>query len=225
MFKIFGDFFGPKKDCDSLKDEMIAHLEKKYGEKFLPIFLEPSGFQIDYDELQFYKEGTDPETDKAHIAKFNRDGKVKYIDNYFGLIIREEYENIIKGVVEKIFGECKVYATFDADSFSDNLKRGNTYEDAIRNGEFINSLIYIYIDNKANNILLKEKEEELTNLLKKVKIKGYYTIYSMKSGHLEKITRKNHLDYVEEFTPQFDEVCYETIGKRISDNSTELEKK
>lgn len=218
MFKIFGDFFGPKYNLEKLKNEMIKHLENKYNKKFFPILLEPHGFQIPYDKLRVYPEGGDKETDVAHVAKFYEKGKPPtFIDNYFGIHIREEYEAIIEKEALKIFDNVKIFSEFYAHSFSDELTCKNTYADAVKLGEFLDSSIRIYVS-VPNDGQFAKKVDQFEEYLKKVDIVGDYTIYNLKPDYFEGVNRETYDDYVMEYTKQFDKVCYEVIDGSLDKN-------
>ncbi len=202
-----------KNDTNKMKKDMIAHLEKKYGEKFIPLyFLAESG----WDRMTFYKEGTNPKTDYAYIYREKEHGKVVYRDNYFGLIIREEYENLVKKEVEKVYGECKVYSEFSADVFSEKMNKDNSYKDAIKNGEYLRTSMKIYIKAGKEELILEKKADILRNNLEKNNLNGMYTLYYMKPGHFEGLTRESHSEYVKEYTKGFDKVCYESWDDRTA---------
>ncbi|MEN8904572.1 MAG: hypothetical protein ABF289_01285 [Clostridiales bacterium] len=213
------NMFGNKYDGDKLKDEMITQLEKKYNKKFYPILLEPRGYQIDYDKLKVYPEGGDEETDFAHISKFNEGKKTKYIDNYFGIHIRPEYESMIEKEVLKVFNEVKVFSRFVADSFSDKLTCENRLEDAIKLDEFLNVWFDIYINHQDIETTFENKVKELVTLFEKCNIKGAYSIAFIKKGKFNDINRKNHKNYVKKYTKKFDDICYKVITGRIPDSS------
>ena len=109
----------------SRQNEILKHLEEKYGEKFIPLNMN-SEYIKGLDILQVYKEGTNPVTDKVEACREEKDGKVKFYDGYFGMIIRPEYEKMIKDEVDKIFPESKVYVKFPTYSLNDSLKQGST---------------------------------------------------------------------------------------------------
>ncbi|MEN8908140.1 MAG: hypothetical protein ABF289_19475 [Clostridiales bacterium] len=211
------NIFGNKYDGDKLKDEMIAHLEKKYNKKFYPILLEPKGYQIDYDKLKVYPAGGDEETDFAHIAKFEKGKKVEYIDNYFGIHIRSEYESIIEREAKKVFNNVKVFTSFYAHSFSDELTCENSFEDALKIKELMNASITIYVKEEDMKVTFSDKIKKLEGFLKKANIRGAYNMSHLKSGNFDGVSRKNYKDYTKPFTKKFDEICWEEKTGRISD--------
>jgi hypothetical protein len=197
-----------KNDTNKMKKDMIAHLEKKYGEKFIPLyFLAESG----WDRMTFYKEGTNPKTDYAYIYREKEHGKVVYRDNYFGLIIREEYENLVKKEVEKVYGECKVYSETSNDYFPDELNKRNNYQDALEKMTFFEYSSRIYIKSTGKTAILNDKIDILVNNFKKNNLNGIFSLYYMKTGHYEDLDRSNHDEYVKEYTKGFDDVCYENL--------------
>ena len=174
----------------SRQNEILKHLEEKYGEKFIPLNMN-SEYIKGLDILQVYKEGTNPVTDKVEACREEKDGKVEFYDGYFGMIIRPEYEKMIKDEVDKIFPESKVYLEYGDDNFNEILNKDSTYEDAIKLGERLDIIVRIYIEDEKIKDDLEEKSEELNKLLKLKKLKSCsYTICNMKKGILQTITRE-----------------------------------
>ena len=200
----------------SRQNEILKHLEEKYGEKFIPLNMN-SEYIKGLDILQVYKEGTNPVTDKVEACREEKDGKVEFYDGYFGMIIRPEYEKMIKDEVDKIFPESKVYVEFPTYSLNDSLKQGSTYEDALNVGERFYAGVKIYIERDGEKINLEKKSEELKKLLELKKIKSCsYTICNMKKGILQTITREKDNE-IGLGSNSFEKISYGYIDGRVKE--------
>ena len=65
-------------------------------------------------------------------------------------------------------------------------------------------------------LILEKKADILRNNLEKNNLNGMYTLYYMKPGHFEGLTRESHSEYVKEYTKGFDKVCYESWDDRTA---------
>jgi hypothetical protein len=119
--KMYAETLVMPKD-DAVKYEMRRHLEQKYG-------------YIEFEESSFYHEsifiigigyrwnlylaGGDPRTDDFFVYKDDKNRSIA--DSYYGLLIREDYEKMVKEVADRVFDDCKVYCHFQSYAFSDEL--------------------------------------------------------------------------------------------------------
>ena len=204
---------GGVKSMEDIKKENLKYLEEKYGEEFEEKYGEGSN----YEEMGFYKKGTNPETDVARLFRKVENGKLVMKDNYYGILVREEYEGIVSKEVEKVFGTNKVYMNggFYGSWFPDNFKKEIKYYDALKQKEIIGSVV-IYIENQDNNKISKEKVEKMNELLREKQIDGGYLIVLMKDNHLKNLTRENHWDYTaDDVYGTYEKVVYDSISQRL----------
>lgn len=101
------------------------YLYHKYGEEF-----EVSGFfgatvwGHPTNQLTCCPKNGNPQTDAFNVARKNTlsVGSRRFAsDNYYGILIREDYENYISTFIDDYFDEFKVYAYFDSSGLS-NVK-------------------------------------------------------------------------------------------------------
>ena len=203
---------GGVKSMEDIKKENLKYLEEKYGEEFEEKYGEGSNYEV----MGFYKKGTNPETDVAEMYRKIENGKIVFKDNYYGILVREEYEGIVSKEVEKVFGTNKVYlTTFYVSWFPDNFNREMNYYDALKKEEITGSVI-IYIENQENNKISEEKVEKMNELLREKKIYGGYSIVLMKENHLKNLTRENHWDYTaEDVYGTYEKVVYDSFNTNL----------
>ncbi len=203
---------GGVKSMEDIKKENLKYLEEKYGEEFEEKYGESSNYEV----MGFYKKGTNPETDVAEMYRKVENGKIVFKDNYYGILVREEYEGIVSKEVEKVFGTNKVYVEYYQSWFPDNFKKEMKYYDALKEEEEITGSVIIYIENQENNKISKEKIEKMNELLKEKKIAGLYLIVLMKENHLKNLTRENHWDYTaDDVYGTYEKVIYDSFSTNL----------
>lgn len=157
------------------------YLYHKYWEEF-----EVSGFfgatvwGHPTNQLTCYPKDGNPQTDSFNVARKNTlsiGSRLFASDNYYGILIREDYENYISTFIDDYFDEFKVYAYFDSgglsnvkymsDCFSkkttlDNfLKYQEKYEESCNY-----SMVYIYAYNDVldRELVLNNFQNLIKNL-------------------------------------------------------------
>lgn len=148
----------------------------------------------------------DPQTDSFNVARKNTlsvGSRLFASDNYYGVLIREDYENYISTFIDDYFDDFKVYAHFDFSGLSNVKHMSDSFdkstsledflsfqrdEDKIRACNF--AVVDVYLENQFD---IKEKEttaEKAMNLFKDLtKQYSYLRIYIITSeGNSEYIT-------------------------------------
>ncbi len=128
-------------------------------------------------------------------------------DNYFGYLVRDDFENIIKKYAKKYFtnyqlsGDCSEY-------FENELTSKNTFEDARRSKNFSGYILLVVKPTFLNVEVFKKKANEFLNDYKQECLKTNIQIYYLKSGIYE------DLDIAQPY--QFDKKVYDVKGYETS---------
>jgi hypothetical protein len=137
---------------------ILAHLKQKYGDiKYDTINTVPIDGEDNFKLVSSLPGGSDY-YDSFDATRFDNNGTYTYQDNYYGLLIRTEYEAMIKKVADKYFKDCIVYTTYE--DFPDNVNASTTLRQTLDNGWMAHSSIYVYINAryyKASSYLDKQK--------------------------------------------------------------------
>ena len=203
---------GGVKSMEDIKKENLKYLEEKYGEEFEEKYGESSNYEV----MGFYKKGTNPETDVAEMYRKVENGKIVFKDNYYGILVREEYEGIVSKEVEKVFGTNKVYVeNYYQSWFPNNFNKEMKYYDAIKE-ERISANLRIYLKSQKEDKISNEKIIELIKILRGDNLNCTCEIVLMKKGHFDNLTRENHWDYTADdvygtFEKVTDDSIFETI--------------
>lgn len=187
-------------------DKAIEHLEQKYGVEVTPFVYETGDFMSSTDEVRFYGPSIDETCEHGTVYILKENGDVKYVDNYFGYLVREEYERIVTSMVCQEFKEAKVFA-YRCESLPDNFNNEDMLQEALDSGEQLYSSLRIFVE--ANQGLTQEAFEEkcnaLTEKMKKENIGDWFYFYQVGSNVVDKLTRANYMDYFDLMNPDGEE--------------------
>lgn len=174
-------------------NDAIEYISAKYQLEFKPVSYDISDYLSDGDVMACYTEGMD--TENEHVSVFvpgaGDDGE--FHDNYFDFIVRDEVENHISDMVERYFGECKVYKSISSYPLPDELKQGNTLDDLYKlepNYEiwlqvFVKDPGYIPIEDQ-----IKKIEKELAGE-ERIYVIQIYTVDKQTYDSLTRYSKKN----------------------------------
>ena len=118
-----------KESSADIVGDMRMHLSEKYG-------------YIDYDIEGFIAAGWDHPYDRLNLStkvdgieepfsveRHKSDDGYTFEDNYFGIIVRGEFEDKVKEYAEKYFSDFKVYAGLTSNNYPNSLTKESTLED------------------------------------------------------------------------------------------------
>ena len=191
------------------KDIYLAHMEEKYDIRFLPISYSPAGV-VTNEEFRCYAEGTNPEKDRVTVFTIQQDnGEEVIVDDYFGVMIRDEYQRRVDAICDDVIGASKAYVHGYSVSFFDNsLAVGSTIDDAIAMGERINAGKYIYFEvMSGDEEIFEEQCERIAEKLKEARLPGITQFFGLAEGELENITEDNFLDYLPSIVSPDGTIC------------------
>lgn len=134
-----------KPKAEVIKDLMMAHLEEKYGEEFLPMSLSFSNLAYSYDTLLAYpKNGSKQDYFEVEGTRME-DGSYSIRDGYFGVFIKPKYEAVMSGFVHEIYDEFKLYTDFDEGALPDRLNKDTKVEEIYNKDELFSSNTVIFV--------------------------------------------------------------------------------
>ncbi|WP_223068049.1 hypothetical protein [Paenibacillus caui] len=201
-----------KQDPEVIKDEMMAYLEKKYGEEFVPLSLSFSDFAYSYDRLYAYpKKGTEKDAFEVWGTRKD-DGSYSMSDGYFAKYIRPEYETVMSGFVSEIYKDFKLYTDFNEGIMPDRLNKNTKIEEIYNKDELFFSDTVIFVkESSAKGI---DDEESLRTIAEKMQAKkmvGSVRIYIVFDDKYESIG----LETLKGLSPTEDKNYFPYYRKRI----------
>lgn len=175
----------------------LAHMEKKYGVSFLPVSY-ASGSYVTNEEFRCYAEGTDRERDIVSVFRKEENREEVFYDDYFGVMIRDEYRNRVEKICDDVTGESKAYVyRYTASWFDNSLTSGSTIDDAIAMGENINASKYVFFEvTPGSEQDFEAACDRICERLKADSLTGYVTFFGLAEGELKNIREDNYLDSI-----------------------------
>ncbi len=185
------------KSVGDSKDVFLAHMEEKYGTQFHPISYNSSGVMTN-EKFRCYAEGTDRERDCVCVYRREENGETVFYDNYFGILIRDEYERRIQQICTEAAGESKAYVYQYTVAFFDNeFNVGNTIDDVIAKGESVSASKYFFFEvEPGTEADFQRVCDGICEELAMQKLTGTVKFIGLAEGQLENITEENFMDYL-----------------------------
>lgn len=165
---------------EGIKDTMIAYLEEKYGEEFVPITLTPRNWAYDYDELSVYPKNGNEEEDYFYVRGTKmEDGSYIMQDGYFGVLIKDEYEAFMRSLVKEIYDEFKLYSMFGKlGVLPDRLNKDTKLSEIYDPNEYFSSSTNVFVKQlSAKGIDPKEAIRKIAEKMVENKLVGSIRIY------------------------------------------------
>ncbi|MED4955392.1 hypothetical protein ABEO75_19545 [Paenibacillus macerans] len=180
---------GKKQEPDAIKDKMLVYLEEKYGEEFLPLSFESSGFAYSHDTLWAYpKNGT--KEDRFEVwGSPTEDGSYEMSDGYFGIYIKPKYEELLAGFVSEVYKDFKLFTGFNEGVWSDELNKDTKIEDIyLKDGLFGSNTVIFVKESSAKNIDDEQGIRKIAEKMKEHKMVGnvrLYVVFNEKFGSID----------------------------------------
>ena len=198
-------------------DILLVHMEEKYGVKFLPLSYSPSGI-VTNEEFRCYAEGTDRERDYVSVFVREENGEEIIVDDYFGIMIRDEYQNRVEAITDIVAGDSKAFVYRYSVSFFDNtLAEGSTIDDAIDMGQRINASKYVFMEvTPDSEDEFEDNCDKIAAKLKEAKLPGTVLFIGLAQGELDHIDASNYLVYLPSMTKPDGTICLMMTERLVS---------
>ena len=185
-------------------EKVLAYLQEKYGEEFVPVSISQSGWGQGHDVIYAYsKDGTKENTFPVWGTIMD-DGSYAMRDGYFGILIKDEYEAVMSGIVNGIYQDFKLYTSFGKGIvFPDRLNKDTEIDEIYHEDELFTSDTAIFLkESSAKGIDVSESLKIIAQSMKEKKLVGEVSIYIAYDEQFETISReilsKNTEDYLAE---------------------------
>lgn len=177
-----------KSDPEAIKDQMITYLQEKYGEEFVPISFESSGFAYSYDTLWVYpKDGTKADRFEVRGSKA-KDNTYVMSDGYYGIYIKPQYEAVLSGFVGEIYKDYKLFTDFGEGVWSEQLNKDTKIEEIYEIDRLVSSSNVIFVkEDSAKNIDDEEAIRQIAENMKAKKMVGNIQLYVVYNDKFDSI--------------------------------------
>lgn len=124
---------------EKMQKQALAHVEKKYNEEFVIIGVESreilQSISNSEDTIWIYPKGGDKENDAFQVVcTHNSDGSDTFKDDYFGILLKDEYEKELREIGDKYFSDFEASVFFDGQYFPEEFKSRCSIKEAIDDG-------------------------------------------------------------------------------------------
>lgn len=162
----------------SSKDMMLEFVTEKYGETFVADTFVGASWAYHYDKL--YAHSASHPEDNALITYVNKDGKGYISDNYFGILIRDDYINVVEPIVKSVFGNSKMDLRIKSErGYSDKLVKGVKVSEIYDIDRYFDSSVALYIPQSfyGADKINQADVDKLISIMKDNKLPTIFLIY------------------------------------------------
>ena len=179
---------------EDIRDEMLQHLYEKYGIEFTGVSLERGH----HDHLIAYPTSGDRDNDFVSMQRHVRDGEVEFRDTFFGVIMRDEIEAIVRdalvdiGLPNKVFFSTRTVVYDDKFDGTKNLADFNQW---VEEGNSMHLAIGVTLGTDS----VESISVYADRAFEKLQETGYLLHVSLQFAPLavfEQITRENRGDII-----------------------------
>ena len=189
------------KSDEAIRDDILERLHKKYGVEFVAISL-VRGYEY---SLYCYPKGGDPEADLVKaIIREDKGKEREYLDTYFGIIIREEFEADILSVLSDIDVPKAVFLDSQREYYKeqfDGTKNYSDYKEWLREGNPWRPRVTVVLG--LDNV--DEAESYANQIFGKASdggVRGFITVRVFPPEGLSRATRVNLDELTREYDPR-----------------------
>lgn len=152
------------------------------------------------DEIHVYVPKYMDEGETAIIYSWEENGDAVSEDNFFGYIIREDYEKSLSEILSTEFDEVKVYVDFGTSALNDSLTEKSSLSDAYETGEKMISHAYIVVRTDLSETDFVNATDIISKLEKTNNLNVTNIFYALSNDDdFAQITRSNIQDKVDLF--------------------------
>lgn len=172
-----------------IKERVLAHLQEKYGEEFVPVSFNGSGWAYPYNQMILYpKNGSSSDRFEARIV-INKDGTYDISDGYFGVWIAPEYSKTVSGIVKEFYKDFKFSLHFGDGVFPERLNKTTSIEEIYNKEEYFNADVVVFVkEESAEGMDANDTLRKIADRMIEKKLVGDVTVYVVKNEKFDSIT-------------------------------------
>lgn len=187
--------------------EMEQYLEQKYGK----ISYEVTGvvwkfWNQPYDQMNFCVE-REGRKEACWVRRYEKEEKPYFMDSYFGLCIREEYEQKMEEKAIRFFQKAKVFSFTQETGFSEAIDKEDGLEEAREKGENLRVISWMFVTGI--------KEEELERLTSQFcrsweteEMESLVSVFLVGKEMFDELSRESAENIIQNGQYQIQSVCY-----------------
>lgn len=149
----YGDYFNNNSTVFSKSSEnVLNYLSNKYPNESSFTIDEQVGYGVDVNYTEYYCHSAN---NQRFVVYENEDGSFQ--DNYYGVLIYDDYKNRLDNILSDYFDNYKVYIRFTSNFFDDDIIDVDKFDDYLENDPqqfFADYFIFVSEDDKEKLISL-----------------------------------------------------------------------
>lgn len=175
----YGDYFNNNSTVFSKSSEnVLNYLSNKYPNESSFTIDEQVGYGVDVNYTEYYCHSAN---NQRFVVYENEDGSFQ--DNYYGVLIYDDYKNRLDNILSDYFDNYKVYIRFTSNFFDDDVIDVDKFDDYLENDpqQFFADY-FIFTDDAVDNLDIDKLTDDLKNEFKNyfisINIVDTYTLNS-----------------------------------------------
>lgn len=169
----------------------LDHLENKYGCSFEIVSFTAMNMDMPYDELVM----VDANGNKFYTyIDQNEKGELVIHDRYYGILKAEDYDQMMRSILDRFFPEYKLFSNFTAGYFDEKYDSEYPLQEALKENrvQFF-SKNYLFLPEKERN-LDGDTFEKLMQALEEKGLSLYIAVYTTEDAAFQKIDEEQNVD-------------------------------
>lgn len=190
------------------KDVFLAQVEQKYDVNFVALSYTGSSVVVK-EEFRCYAEGSNPQRDYVRVFREEVNGETIFRDDYFGVLIRPEYEKRVGDIVNAQVGASKAFIyRYTAAFFDNSLTAEDTLDDAIAMGERIHASKYLFWEvEPGSEEQFRTHCDQIAQALSQAGLPGTVKFIGLAAGELENVSGDNFLVSIPDMVEPDGKIC------------------
>ncbi|MDO4453839.1 MAG: hypothetical protein Q4B90_05020 [Eubacteriales bacterium] len=190
-----------------IQREMEQYLTAKYGRiQYKITGMVWRFWNQQYDQMNFETE-TDGRKEMCWVRRYEKNDQVFFSDSYFGLCIRQEYENKMQKSAEIVFPKAKVVSFLNETEFSQAVEKTDDLKKAKEKGEKIRAVSWIIVTGIEEKEL-NEKAMQFQKIWEKEQMESLISFFLVETSDFLSFERKDTETFIKDHRYQAQHVCY-----------------
>ena len=187
-----------KKDHMSNKEELINQVKEYLNEKYGSFSCEAVGVETEswyrgYDRVNL-KTDLNGEKVLFFANRYSQDGRMRFEDNYFGVLVKNEYDERVTSCASEYFSDCFADVSTVSICYPDELRTGAGFDDLLKVREKITEktvVVVIVKDTFGSEEEFNELSREFCAKWKQIGLPCFIRVICLGKDTLGEINKTN----------------------------------
>ena len=194
-------------DFSEIQREMERYLITKYGR--IPYKITGIIWRFwnqQYDQMNFQTE-MDGRKEMCWVRRYEENDQIFFSDSYFGLCIRQEYENKMQKNAELVFPKAKVVSFLNETEFSQAVEKTDDLKKDKKKGEKIRAVSWIIVTGIEEKEL-NEKAVQFQKIWQKEQMESLISVFLVEESYFLSFDRDDTETFIKDHRYQAQNICY-----------------